>query len=329
MVLPLVPLIIVVGTAVTGAGGAAAGVWGGAQIRRARANIRANTADYEARFAIHVAKIDGTNSVLQRLGLAQERAQLDVIFRMRDFLERHAKQVRAQEHLILDGVDGANRHVVGLTKLDANLAGWVRGVVGTTIVGFATPAAIRTGVMSLATASTGTAIAGLSGAAAVNATLAWLGGGALAAGGGGMALGAVMLNVAIVGPTVLVAGITVKNRGTKAKTEAEKHRTEVEIAIAQLDTRDELLSGVQSRAGEVEAILTRLVAEAGVALDLLESEPFDIVEHAERLQRSLILVKAVRDVATAPIADENGTLDERTQELVVKYRGPGKERTDE
>ena len=49
------------------------------------------------------------------------------------------------------------------------------------------------GVSAFATASTGSAIAGLSGAAATNATLAWLGGGAIAAGGGGMAAGAVVL----------------------------------------------------------------------------------------------------------------------------------------
>ncbi len=50
------------------------------------------------------------------------------------------------------------------------------------------------------TASTGTAIASLSGAAATNATLAFLGGGSLAAGGGGIALGKLVLTggVAIV-----------------------------------------------------------------------------------------------------------------------------------
>jgi hypothetical protein len=326
MVLPLVPLLIVIGSAVTGAGGAAGGVWGGVQIRRAKADMKSQTADYEVRYAAHRAKVEETNTVLQRLGLVQERAQTEVIFRMRDFLVRHAKRVRAQEHLILDGVDGSNRPVVGLTKLDPDLAGWVRGVVGSTIVGIATPVAIRTGVVSFATASTGTAIAGLSGAAAVNATLAWLGGGALAAGGGGMALGAVMLNVAIAGPTVLIAGISVKNRGTKAKTEAEKHRTDVRIAIAQLHAREELLRAVRSRAVEVEAILTRLVSEAGTALDLLESEIFNQEEHVERLQRSLVLVKSVRDVATAPISDEDGTLNEQTEDLVVTYRAMGKEK---
>ncbi|MDM8566637.1 hypothetical protein QUF74_13425 [Candidatus Halobeggiatoa sp. HSG11] len=44
-------------------------------------------------------------------------------------------------------------------------------------------------VTTFATAGTGTAIASLSGAAATNATLAWIGGGTLAAGGGGVAAG--------------------------------------------------------------------------------------------------------------------------------------------
>lgn len=70
------------------------------------------------------------------------------------------------------------------------------------------------------------------------------------------------------------------------------------------------------------------MAEAGSALDLLESEPFDMEAHAERLQQSLILVKSVRDVATAPIADEDGTLDEQTERLIIKYRDRGKENTD-
>ncbi|YCH07402.1 hypothetical protein ACTAQJ_20315 [Arthrobacter sp. alpha11c] len=57
------------------------------------------------------------------------------------------------------------------------------------------------------TASTGTAISALSGAAASNAALAWLGGGALAAGGGGTAAGGAIL--ALAGPVGwTVAGAT-------------------------------------------------------------------------------------------------------------------------
>lgn len=51
------------------------------------------------------------------------------------------------------------------------------------------------------TAGTGSAIASLSGAAATNASLAWLGGGSLAAGGGGVALGSAV----VTGGAILVA----------------------------------------------------------------------------------------------------------------------------
>ena len=55
-----------------------------------------------------------------------------------------------------------------------------------------------------ATSGTGTAIASLGGAAAKNATLAYLGGGTVASGGGGMALGTL-----VTGGAVAVAAIAV------------------------------------------------------------------------------------------------------------------------
>lgn len=60
------------------------------------------------------------------------------------------------------------------------LSGAVTGAGTGALVGWGA----YTGVMTLGAASTGTAIGGLSGVAATNATLAWLGGGSLAAGGG-------------------------------------------------------------------------------------------------------------------------------------------------
>jgi hypothetical protein len=273
--------------------------------------------------------VDRANAALQSLGRTQERAQRDVIFRMRDFLERHAKEVRAQEHLILDGVDDSNTtQVVRMAKLDPDLAGWVRGVVGSALVGGATPAVLRKTVTQLAKASTGTPISVLRGAAAQRATLAFLGGGSLASGGGGMALGATVLNVAVAGPSVLIAGLTVKNRGTKARTEADNLRTAVDVAIAQLEVRDQLLLGVTKRAHELDEILIRLVSQATNALHLLESEPFDIDAHGKRLQAALVLVKSVRDVATAPVADEDGNLDTSTDQLIFNYRDAHKETAD-
>ena len=68
---------------------------------------------------------------------------------------------------------------------------------------------------TFATASTGTAIASLSGAAASNATLAFFGGGSLAAGGLGMAGGAAVLGGLVAGPALLVMGIIIGALGPK------------------------------------------------------------------------------------------------------------------
>lgn len=325
MVLPLIPVVIIVGTTLTGAGGVGLGTKGAQQIKRARADMKDNAAKYEFRYRVHEQRVEEAQFVFRLLGASQLRAQRDVIDRMKEFLVRHAKQVKVHEHLILEGVNESGERVVGLAKLDADVAGWVRGVVGSAVVSAAVPSAIRSGVMGLATAGTGVAISELSGAAAANATLAFVGGGTLASGGGGMALGATMLNVAAIGPTLLLAGIAVKNRGTKATTEAERHRTQVEVAIAELGARETLLRAARTRASEVDAVLSRLIADAVDAIDLLESEPFDMAVHAERFQRSLILVKAVRDMASAPILDAENNLDRDTEALVIRYREPQKE----
>ncbi|MDY2735807.1 MAG: hypothetical protein SOV48_07540, partial [Intestinibacter sp.] len=77
-------------------------------------------------------------------------------------------------------------------------------------------------VMALGTASTGTAIASLSGAAAVNATLAALGGGAIAAGGGGMALGSAVLGAATLGVGLLVGGVIFNITGSSISDKADE-----------------------------------------------------------------------------------------------------------
>ena len=71
--------------------------------------------------------------------------------------------------------------------------------------------AAYTAVGTLGTASTGAAIGGLSGVAASNATLAWFGGGALAAGGGGMALGTAVLGGVVALPLAF-AGAELANK---------------------------------------------------------------------------------------------------------------------
>lgn len=77
--------------------------------------------------------------------------------------------------------------------------------------GIATGAGSALGTWALVStfgiASTGTAIGGISGIAATNASLALLGGGTLAAGGGGVAAGTVTLTGIFIIPTIVFTGI--------------------------------------------------------------------------------------------------------------------------
>lgn len=136
-------------------------------------------------------------------------------------------------------------------KAEAKAAGQGAAGVG---AGVAVAALGPTAAMGIATtfgvASTGTAISALSGAAATNAALAWLGGGALAAGGGGMAAGSAFLALAgpvgwaIAGVSVVASGLMFfKSKSDKERLEniytliSERDVTSYELAIVELCER--------------------------------------------------------------------------------------------
>lgn len=105
------------------------------------------------------------------------------------------------------------------------------------------PSAAMWVATTFGTASTGTAISALSGAAATSAQLAWLGGGALAAGGGGMAAGNAFLALAgpvgwsISGATLLASVVLFANK--KMKLSKEK-KEEIEAVLRNVESVKEI-----------------------------------------------------------------------------------------
>ncbi len=96
-------------------------------------------------------------------------------------------------------IDNIERSLsLGMTALNAS-----KGLS----TGYATATATYFLVAEIAAASTETAISTLSGAAATNATLTWLAGGALAAGGGGVAAGTVVMGGLVAIPALAIMGI--------------------------------------------------------------------------------------------------------------------------
>ena len=104
------------------------------------------------------------------------------------------------------------------------------------------PSAALAVATTFGTASTGTAISALSGAAAAKAALAWLGGGALAAGGGGMAAGEALLALAgpvgwtVGGLTLMGSGAYLHYRNGVLAQQAVQERVGVEGEIRSLRT---------------------------------------------------------------------------------------------
>lgn len=138
--------------------------------------------------------------------------------------------------------------------------------------GVAVAALGPTAAMGIATtfgvASTGTAISALSGAAATNAALAWLGGGALAAGGGGMAAGNAFL--ALAGPVGwAIAGVAITASGLMFwKSSSDKKKIEnIFTLISERDVKSYKLAVVElneriARIGNE----TKLLKEAIIAV---------------------------------------------------------------
>lgn len=100
------------------------------------------------------------------------------------------------------------------------------------------------------TASTGAAISSLSGVAATNAVLAWIGGGTIAAGGGGMALGSTILG--LMGPVGWgIAGLSIVGGGWSLRNKNDKIIAEYQKATKEYHHHEVLLS---SKIAEVKGL---------------------------------------------------------------------------
>jgi hypothetical protein len=141
-------------------------------------------------------------------------------------------------------------------------------------------------VTALGSASTGAAISGLSGVAATNATLAWFGGGALAAGGAGMAGGAAVLGGLLAIPLVYFAA---KGSHKKAK-ELEQAKTELEEAMVQISEQiaafPAILVAVKDKKRETAKLCKVFIAD--VVKYSGDIRPYGIFSAAKQKLRSLV-----------------------------------------
>ncbi|WP_016949725.1 hypothetical protein [Anabaena sp. PCC 7108] len=264
-----------------------------------------------------------TNKLAEEYGQQQLNVKIDTIGRFVAFIEQIGQRAK-QDTEFLEGLEGISVQQIQEYKTDVMEAErFFKGGIKAVVAGAAAGQAATGLATSVGVASTGAAISGLSGAAAWNATLAWLGGGSLAAGGGGMALGTVVLGGITVAPALAVGGFVIAGKGEKALTEAREYEAKVNVEIAKLETAKEFLQQVRRRIDELSVVVDSLNKCAVVSLNQLESQPFDRKRDAAKFQQVALLIKALAEIMKTPILDSEGKLNPATATVQSKYRTLG------
>ncbi|MBN3871739.1 hypothetical protein [Nostoc sp. JL33] len=265
---------------------------------------------------------EATNKLAEEYGQLQLDVMMSTIGRFVDFIELNIGKAKQSEKKFLEGLEGISVQQIKEYKAAAVEAEqFFKG--GTKAIGAA--AAGYGGAMSLATsvgvASTGTLIGGLSGAAAWNATLAWLGGGSLVTGGGGMALGSLVLGGITVGPAVLIGGFVLAGEGEKALTKAREYNAQVNTAITKIEAAKDFMQQVRRRITELQSVFECLNKSSILGLQELESLPsFNKNRDASKFQKVALFVKALAEIMKTPVLDSEGQLNPVTATIQAKYR---------
>lgn len=318
MPLPLIPVAIAL--VVSGLGGASAGVKGAKGVSAAKSIQSKAKERNESDVAKHKRAQDLTNTHLSTYGIRQIEIQATTLSDWVTWLEANERKVKRLHRKVVGGVEVAEFDLPELRKL-VKEAQLLQGGVGAVASAIVAQQAALAGVTYLAAAGTGAGIATLSGAAAESATLAWLGGGTLAAGGGGVAAGGLVLTGIAVAPALLVGGITLAIQGDKALTQARNYEADVDKAHAEIDLTIGLLQRLRRRSDELLNILNRLDPLAEESLQSLARLNFDPDRDPDLqlFQQTAILMAELGQILSAPLLDEDGDISREIITIIERY----------
>ena len=323
MPLPFLPWLL--GAAAVGLAGS--GVANGAKAiqknkQAQNVNERAQSICKRAETAAQNAR-NRSNNCLKKLG----QAKLDILDKnmtrfINIFEQIHSIELKETAGMKeLKGCHLDKQELAAMREMSSMAASMLGGLVTGAGAGALTAFGAYGATMAFGAASTGTAIASLSGAAATNATLAFLGGGALAAGGGGMALGSVVLGGAVAGPALAILGGIMNASASKNLDNAYSNLAEAEKLAEELKVVRTLCNAIAERADMFVALIKNLDIVFGKLTDKLERIVLErgcdyslyATEEQEVVAMSLGVAKAVKQVLDTPILDKEGNLTKESQ----------------
>lgn len=239
-----IPIIVGVAAAVAATGGLGSGVSGAMKFKGANDTMNRAKELHERNVQRFKSQNRQTLKSMDRLGM-KELEVIDSFGKFSDLVERIQNRPEFKPYekdgITLPAYDPAE--IKGASIGAGVLLGGMGGAALGTAGGVAASGATMAAVMAFGTASTGTAIASLSGAAATNAALAALGGGAIAYGGGGIAAGTAVLGASTLGVGLLVGGVIFNIVGSSMSSKAhegirEARREEQEVTKVVVYLRD-------------------------------------------------------------------------------------------
>lgn len=293
------PLPLIIGLGV-GIGAASAGIWrtitGVGRIKVAQRRYEARRGRYENVRLGSKHRQEDTERDLKDFGQQRLEAMVS-LGKAAEFLRKarvRDRQLFEELHIpteTLDQWEGASLKAIEVLS----------GAGGSVISGALTAAGVYGLVGALASASTGTAIATLTGVAAQNATLAWLGGGTLAAGGGGVALGTAVLAGFVIGPAILVSSFFIHAKASQVERVVEQNVAEMDRAEAAMQAHAAYLSAVLRRVEELRQATSKL------KLDLEGLLTSASPHNAQEVLRVAKVARGLGAVLDAAVLDKNGT----------------------
>lgn len=182
---------------------------------------------------------------------------------------------------------------------------------------------------ALAFASTGTAISALSGSAATNATLAFFGGGSLAAGGLGMAGGTAVLGGLVAGPALLVMGLVAGKAAKKGLEKAYTNRAEAIQIAAQLNTASLQCETIRRRTYMFYNLLARLDSYFMPLIhrmgDIVKIEGDDYSQYSAESKTVIAscasVAVSIKSVLDTPLLTDDGLLTDASEGTATNIEG--------
>ncbi|WP_187920329.1 glycine zipper family protein [Helicobacter pylori] len=201
-------------------------------------------------------------------------------------------------------------------------------VAGSAIGGVLAAYGAYAGVGMLASTAGGVAIAELSGVAATNATLAWLGGGALSVGGFGMVGGMAVLGGLVAGPALAILGAFSASKMEEKLENAKAYCSQVEKAAKEADAVIDNLQAIRKMADLFTRQITKFDALffslAQDAIATMKKHHYDTSRYNQKERDQLCVTVSTLMTLSAflkvSIMDKHQKLNEKAQKALILMR---------